>query len=644
MSGLPEILRTAPLSRAMNMNIETELLFPVINSQRNVRFVFDKKGILDANSRLQLQITTDTKQTFNTSLDGASEEQGLERVIEYTNDGVALATTSIIPVAAEPSDVDDFYNGYLLRITAGTNAGETKAITGYVQATRTLTTAAFTAPVDATSVCKILDPKSLIIAQMDIEDDYVESIIGYELTNKQGGDEAKEVIEYLPVGVFGIDRHVAYVETDWTRASTTVGASTYELTHEAVEPECFLPISTGASCLIERCWLEIGGKRVSTLNNVGQWNTIKNLSLTNEYRKQVLQYQEGCNDAVKPMTQEYTDNSDIFNKLIPPKVELHNKINLTAKTSPTFSISLGDLIPMLRGFQIPLFLIKDEVSLNFELTRDRIGERYCMPHRPAGNDIETSFNLEKTLLMCDYNFFPSQMSSVSSQVNSGTGLILPYDEVFGVEHQELKVADPGGGDDNFTRVSYSKQLAVGGKLVKSIIVQRENPTQSKLLGVYNSVDLQRPSSINFQIDSKMYYTNDIVNSSQKYDEVGKIWGVPLQIPAGRYTWQGQTTGSVKGTAPTYTTGNQALTNFRIENWAVDDNMTAKSHYMGVDFTLSEGSAYVNGLRIGNHPIIFRDVQERIKDNEEFDNTYKLRFFITQQNMLALKNGFVEVIE
>jgi len=53
---LPPVLRTAPLKRAdqTTQDINTDLLFPVVFSQKAVKFVFDRKGVLSANSQLHL--------------------------------------------------------------------------------------------------------------------------------------------------------------------------------------------------------------------------------------------------------------------------------------------------------------------------------------------------------------------------------------------------------------------------------------------------------------------------------------------------------------------------------------------------------------------------------------------------------------
>lgn len=51
---LPEVLKVKPLSRPVNQECSTDILQPTTFSQSSAKFVFEKKGILDSNSKLHL--------------------------------------------------------------------------------------------------------------------------------------------------------------------------------------------------------------------------------------------------------------------------------------------------------------------------------------------------------------------------------------------------------------------------------------------------------------------------------------------------------------------------------------------------------------------------------------------------------------
>mgnify|MGYP003631814959 FL=1 len=64
MSSVPSVLQNKPLNRPTDMNIQSEILHPIQFNQSSTKFVFDNKGILDSNSRINLAITTEDITAF----------------------------------------------------------------------------------------------------------------------------------------------------------------------------------------------------------------------------------------------------------------------------------------------------------------------------------------------------------------------------------------------------------------------------------------------------------------------------------------------------------------------------------------------------------------------------------------------------
>ena len=58
----------------------------------------------------------------------------------------------------------------------------------------------------------------------------------------------------------------------------------------------YLPTGTGALSWIRRAFLTIGGRRISNLDEVGQYNTWMRLHYSNEYKKGVIMPKQGGND------------------------------------------------------------------------------------------------------------------------------------------------------------------------------------------------------------------------------------------------------------------------------------------------------------------------------------------------------------
>ena len=55
--GLPSVLRTQTYERPERQDINTDIMFPVSVNQNSVRFVFNRTGVLDSNSQINLRQT-----------------------------------------------------------------------------------------------------------------------------------------------------------------------------------------------------------------------------------------------------------------------------------------------------------------------------------------------------------------------------------------------------------------------------------------------------------------------------------------------------------------------------------------------------------------------------------------------------------
>ena len=92
---------------------------------------------------------------------------------------------------------------------------------------------------------------------------------------------------------------------------------------------------------------------------------------------------------------------------------------------PTFMVSLSQLIPFLKGLQLPLFAINQEVALNIEWTDDLEGHRF---QKRDGGDPLTSAFVEKDCLICaDYLFYPDLMEDMADEIMNKGGYDAPFD-------------------------------------------------------------------------------------------------------------------------------------------------------------------------------------------------------------------------
>ena len=442
-----------------------------------------------------------------------------------------------------------------------------------------------------------------------------------------------------------------------------------------VDTNSVLPTSTGSCAMVRRAYLEIGGRRVSDLQQVGHYNTWKKLHMSNEYKKGVVHVKQGGNDifvgsasrlisannAVSIKARGFAapygtlgrESSEYANSQITTgqfglqqdyKTDTADdpsrRITRLASTTPNFTISLGQLIPMLAGgVQLPLFAIREQVSLVIEWADDTFGHRFYPPSTDAAANPITATNCKSTIvensvfLMCDYLFFPDLMQELAEEIMQRGGYDVPYTEQIVQENMLITGAADTAFNENY-------QLAMGGKKVKHIIVQKElvdGANESILnVGRYNSLAFRLGEEIQLNIDSSNWYSKPLSNGSLQKHEADMVEGVPLQLCDYRYSFFNQ----VDNTGA-FTATSRGLSE-RLVNTYENQAECGSQHWIGIKLENSFGQ----GQRMSNIPIIYttRSKSGVGLSPDDQDTQRKMRFFVGVQKVVNISQGLVTQIE
>ena len=415
-----------------------------------------------------------------------------------------------------------------------------------------------------------------------------------------------------------------------------------------VEANTFLPIHTGISSIISRAWLEIGGRRVSMLEKTGGFNTLLNLSYTQEFKEGILKTQEG----ICPVTRGATNNGGTIDGLLGitnevAEVPAEIKLKSTTALSPEFSIPLSRLIPMLKGFQLPLFAIDQEVSLTIEFQPDILNTRYC---QRAGEAVTTSsINVDECVLMADYLYYPDDMDDIAQKIGSNSGYAHLFDEIIVVEATESRLIPTGGaaiGAGLHRPATYEQQIALAGKTLKGIAVQSFKVANG-LEGVYVSNDDNIEDRYNFVIDSVPFYAQDVYNSSFKYGEASKLFNRPLSINSNEYSFLNQVTDVAGNAGGAFVAAQSAFSDWTLELHS-QQVRTATQRWLGLQ--IAKESMGVGGKVLSNLPILFRRTRQIMNDNvypgavPDYSTPVKLTFYCVTGNVLLLKSGQATIIQ
>jgi len=434
------------------------------------------------------------------------------------------------------------------------------------------------------------------------------------------------------------------------------------------------PSSVGVLSLIRRAFLTIGGRRVSNLEEVGHYNTWKRLHWSNEYRKGIaLPKQAGADLEVGSMAEgiaadsqtainsrgfttpygvlgressEYAidDRLEVagavntnFGEQVADATEkrefIDRQIGTTTSSSPSFVIGLSQLIPFLIGVQLPLFAIREEVALNIEWSEDGNNSRFIVPtSNPNGDPIDpaecsSTIVEEDCFIMADYLFYPDQMGELADEIMNKGGYDIPYLEVY---TQQNFTANTLNANTN------SYQIAMGGKNVKHIIVQKQVPVavddaDKTNDGLYNSKAFRSGVAYQLQIDSQNFYSRPVRNVGLQKTEADQVEGIPLQMCNYLYSYDGQV--NTDGTSTNLTLG---LTD-RKYNTLVQNLEAGNQGWLGVRIENSFGV----GKRVSNLPMVYTETLDVKADDIANRN---VRFFVGTQRILNISQGIVNMIE
>ena len=177
--------------------------------------------------------------------------------------------------------------------------------------------------------------------------------------------------------------------------------------------ESFYPLATGVGSLIERATLKVGGKTICETQDWSHLHAYKSMFIDQAVVKEREQYESArlmssgvvYNDKTQvsekvgmDLGKEFIDNATATDTEM--KVRTFQKLT----SEPVFSITLDDLLPVLKGLPgLPLFMINGAVQVELTMAAS-VGKRASLS--AAGNNHNHSFTLDQNecRMIADYTF------------------------------------------------------------------------------------------------------------------------------------------------------------------------------------------------------------------------------------------------
>ena len=343
--------------------------------------------------------------------------------------------------------------------------------------------------------------------------------------------------------------------------------------------QCSLPTSTGIYALIQNARLKIGGKTLCEIDDFGQFMSYKSMFINNEAMKEREQYTtgrqmsyrtnyknreksatakyqfgwEGSNQrgdgltidnfmepCVSTASTEPAKSPNVVEPFTPTPFYLQLSKQVEADV-PTFQMSLADLFPFLRTNQLPLYMMKEEVSL--ELTFSQAGTNSVAVSAQTSservianttNGQQAKILTTETRMIADYIYYPQEMMAAYAAANQKLQFTfadyrLSKFSIKGGTLPSQQIRNVGGAGRVISKVFFGLQNNARNQKSMLNVYGAEAPARDYVgagAGTFpDATKINSKSTINLKYNDNFLYPIDVSNSSRHFHNVNQAEGI-----------------------------------------------------------------------------------------------------------------------
>ena len=369
--------------------------------------------------------------------------------------------------------------------------------------------------------------------------------------------------------------------------------------------DCFLPLSTGIKSLIQRARFVVGGKTICEVDDWAHYDFYKSLFTDQQVIKEREQYMSGRAISNAVVYKDGTNDSDavgldlgkefvVANASTDTNMTLHTFQKLTSQ--PVFSITLDQLIPCLRGQQLALFMLKEDVSIELTLS-STVGKRASFEASlVADKDTAITLNQTEVRMIADYTFLDGNAMDAYAQKYSNVQYTfleprLTKTTLANATSWGDQVRNVGGAGRRvpkmFVMLTSDKMGKDGGNT--GTISAGHN--QMTLLNDYRAVapysgtestGTYAELTVNVKKNEEFLYPIDRSNSALHYHGVQSAEGAPIQATRTMYSRQGN-----------------ALADNKFEGYTIKEQQQLSGQFFATAFRFPDGQR-VNSRGLEQH--------------------------------------------
>jgi hypothetical protein len=304
-----------------------------------------------------------------------------------------------------------------------------------------------------------------------------------------------------------------------------------------VMADSFFPLNIGVYSLIERATLKAGTKTICEVDDFSQFMAYQSLFLSGEANKEREVYTTSRNmsqdyayrNPTTPASSENMSNTSAsYTKIDIGKAYdgyanfTQNGVTATADyqlnlfphqeldNAPVFQMALDELFPFLKTNQLPLYMMKEQVSLELTFTPQSTlaggSKRLCIKSGALATN-EADITQTELKLVADYIYYPQEM--MIAYQNANRSMNFTY-----MDYRASKrtlTAEGANGAENFIQ-----NLGGAGRIVNKAIfcVRDSGDDADTLLNVYNAT----PPDVTYIDDDQDGSSGGSVTTNLKYND------------------------------------------------------------------------------------------------------------------------------
>ena len=318
-------------------------------------------------------------------------------------------------------------------------------------------------------------------------------------------------------------------------ASTTSGA--------------FFPLGVGVHSLIRRATLSIGGNTISEIDDYNHFKAFESIFLSNEINRDREAYMSGrqiahefrYNSTAGSHSNTSAEEYGLGNNLEYNGGNLDGDHVLDINNKPVFSVTLAELFPFMKGLNLPLFAMKQEVVIDL-VWEPKVGGRVSVNSNNSQIGSEVEIDTTEVKLVADYIFYDGEIMSQQLAAYNSQPTNFTYND-YRLTKTTLSVADAKNSVRN---------LGGAGRLVTKVIsfINDDNRTErfvcNKYSGVapardYSSADKKNDTlTMNIRMNDFFVFPIDLSNSAVLFDKTSRAMSSLPFVTREEYSGEGNT--------------------------------------------------------------------------------------------------------